>query len=163
MLFPSLTLFEQKNGTVQKISGWCPDFHVIVLEPEQEITTEAFHSTATEKLFYQQRQQFETVYQHYLAAIEEKNVRKLGEAALQSALLNQEILPKPYFPELVQLMEQHQLLGINVAHSGSVVGMMVENQEQIPAVLSAIQQAAFKNWYSRVKVHQSYYQGVQLA
>lgn len=162
ILFPTLTLFEQKNGSVRESSGWAPHFYVIVLEPEATLATDVFHSAENDRLFYQQRGHFAEVYRHYQQAVKEKSLAKLGEAAMQSAVLNQEILPKPYFAELLKLQQSHQWLGINVAHSGSVVGVMIETQAEIPAAIAAIQHSELSRWYSTVRVHESCYQGVQL-
>lgn len=163
ILFPSLTLFEQTNGSMQLVSGWCPHFFVVVLEPDQAIATETCHSPQMEQLVYQQRQPFTHVYSRYLEAVEERSLTKLGEAASASARLNQEILPKPYFSQLVEIVQQQQLLGINVAHSGSVVGLLVEKKEQLPELLKTIEASALKDWYTQIRIHRSYYQGVQLA
>lgn len=162
-IFSSLTLFEQQFGKVRRSSGWRPSFYVVVLEPETEITTEDFHCEAVEDKFYHQRFQFQKAYEKYQEAIAEKNTFFLGEAATQSALLNQEILPKPYFAELLDMRESFSLLGINVAHSGSVVGLMIERKEQIQPVVELIRKSSLSAFYSRIKIHQSCFQGVQLA
>lgn len=162
ILFPTLTLFEQKNGSVRESSGWAPHFYVIVLEPEETLATEVFHSVENDRLFYQQRERFAEVFRHYQQAVKDKSLQKLGEAAMQSAVLNQEILPKPYFAELQKLQQCHQWLGINVAHSGSVVGIMIETLAEIPAALAVIQRSELSLWYSKVRVHESCYEGVQL-
>lgn len=162
ILFPTLTLFEQKHGSVRESSGWAPHFYVIVLEPEETLATEVFHSAENDHRFYQQRGRFSEVYLHYQQAVKEKSLQKLGEAAMQSAVLNQEILPKPYFAELLKLQQCHQWLGFNVAHSGSVIGIMIETLAEIPAVLAVIQRSGLSRWYSKVRVHESCYEGVQL-
>jgi len=162
ILFPTLTLFEQKNGTVREDSRWAPQFYVVVLEPATTLETEAFHSEKNERLFFQQRDHFAEVYQCYMSAVKEKSLLRLGAAATHSAILNQEILPKPYFSELMKLRQYHQWLGVNVAHSGSVVGIMVEKSEKIPTVLESIKNSNVSRWYSKVSVHQSCYRGVQL-
>lgn len=162
ILFPTLTLFEQKNGSVRESSGWAPQFYVVVLEPDETLETEVFHSQENERLFFQQRELFAEVYQYYVGAVKEKSLQMLGEAATQSALLNQEILAKPYFSELMKLRQYHQWLGVNVAHSGSVVGLMIEKAEEIPAVLEVIKKSTVSRWYSKVSVHQSCYRGVEL-
>lgn len=161
ILFPTLTMFEQKNGSVRESSGWAPHFYVIVLEPEATLTTEAFHSRKNEQLFYQQRVMFAEVYRQYARAVKEKSLQMLGEAATQSALLNQKILPKPYFSELVALKKHHPVLGINVAHSGSVVGLMIEKPEKISEIVTTLKKSDMCRWYSKVSVHQSCYQGVR--
>ncbi len=163
ILFPSLTLFEQTNGSMQVVSGWCPQFYVVVLEPDQMIATETCHSPLMEQLVYQQRKNFTQVYYRYLEAVQEHSLTKLGEAASSSAKLNQEILPKPHFSRLMDMVEQHNLLGINVAHSGSVVGLLVEKKEQLPEIVKTIEASVLKDWYTQIRIHKSYYQGVQLA
>ncbi|MGG5369309.1 hypothetical protein [Enterococcus sp. AZ196] len=162
ILFPTLTFFEQKNGTVRKESGWAPHFYVIVLEPEETLTTEGFHTIETDRLFYQQREQFSKIYHRYQTAVSERSIKRLGEVAIQSALLNQKILPKPYFSELLKLQKQYDWLGVNVAHSGSVVGIMIESVKEIDQVLNVIQRSKLSSYYSKVSVHQSCYRGVQL-
>ncbi|MDH6363390.1 L-threonine kinase [Enterococcus sp. PF1-24] len=162
-LFSSLTLFEQEFGKVRESSGWRPNFYVLVLEPEERIATDTFHSQATSQLFYQQRYQFRAVYEKYLAAVEEKSIQKLGTAASESATLNQGILAKPFFEELLMIKEHFQLMGINVAHSGSVVGLMIAEKEQIQPVLREIENSPIRDFYTKIKVHRSCYQGVQLA
>lgn len=162
ILFPTLTLFEQRTGSIREQSGWAPLFYVLVLEPDETLTTEAFHSTETDRLFYQQRKQFLEVHQHYQHAVKIQSLKFLGEAATQSAVLNQNILPKPYFSELLKFQQYFKWLGINVAHSGSVVGIMLETVEEIKEAIRVIQRSKLSEWYSRISVHHSFYGGVQL-
>lgn len=161
--FSSLTLFEQEFGKVRESSGWRPDFYVLVLEPEEEVITDVFHSEAVESHFYHQRFQFEKVYKQYQEAAVERNLFKLGNAALKSALLNQEILPKPYFEEILAIHDSCKLLGINVAHSGSVVGLMIDKKEKIRPIIKLITESQISEIYTKINVYRSCYQGVQLA
>lgn len=52
----------------------------------------------------------------------------MGEAATLSAVASQHLLPKPGFDTLRGLVEECDLYGINVAHNGSVVGLMLDRQ-----------------------------------
>ena len=49
-----------------------------------------------------------------------------SEAATISAIASQQLLPKPGFDALLDLVESAGLYGLNVAHSGSVVGLLLE-------------------------------------
>ncbi|MGS9097669.1 L-threonine kinase, partial [Salmonella enterica subsp. enterica serovar Infantis] len=51
---------------------------------------------------------------------------RLGEAATLSAIDSQTLLPKPGFNALLSLVEEIDLYGLNLAHSGSVVGLMLD-------------------------------------
>ena len=52
----------------------------------------------------------------------------LGEGATISAIASQRLLPKPGFDALLELVESAGLYGLNVAHSGSVVGLLLDRR-----------------------------------
>lgn len=66
--------------------------------------------------------------------------RSVGAAATESAALSQTILPKRGFPELRALVDRWGLVGINCAHSGTVLGLLYEERpgrdEQLRASLA---------------------------
>ncbi len=57
-----------------------------------------------------------------------QNPLRLGEAATLSAIASQTLLPKSGFTALLSLVEECDLYGLNVAHSGSVVGLMLDRK-----------------------------------
>lgn len=59
-------------------------------------------------------------------ACSSQNPYRMGEAATLSAIASQMLLPKPDFDSLLSLVEECDLYGVNVAHSGSVVGLMLD-------------------------------------
>ena len=50
----------------------------------------------------------------------------LARAATTSARLNQQILPKPQLEDLIAIGREHGALGVNCAHSGSVLGLLYQ-------------------------------------
>ncbi|MFE9201149.1 hypothetical protein [Micromonospora sp. NPDC007230] len=54
------------------------------------------------------------------------DVAALGRAATASARLNQRFLPIEHFPRLLQVTEETRAAGIEVAHSGSVAGLLYD-------------------------------------
>lgn len=50
----------------------------------------------------------------------------VGEGATISALANQRILPKPRLEELIELARKIGAYGVNVAHSGTVAGILLQ-------------------------------------
>ncbi|MEO3876745.1 GHMP kinase [Nonomuraea sp. B12E4] len=56
----------------------------------------------------------------------EGDVEALGRVATASARLNQRFLPIEHFPRLLQIMEDSRAAGIQVAHSGSVAGLVFD-------------------------------------
>lgn len=58
--------------------------------------------------------------------IETQNRQLVGRVASASAKINQRILPKPHFNELKQIVKKVESLGLEVAHSGTVVGLIFD-------------------------------------
>jgi uncharacterized protein involved in propanediol utilization len=50
----------------------------------------------------------------------------IGSVASASARMNQRFLPKPHFDHLEQMVERVGAVGLQVAHSGTVVGMLFD-------------------------------------
>lgn len=59
-------------------------------------------------------------------AITLQEARLVGQVALASARINQRHLPKPCFDEIQRLMETAGAVGVQVAHSGSAVGILFD-------------------------------------
>ncbi|SUG77422.1 propanediol utilization [Salmonella enterica subsp. enterica] len=57
-----------------------------------------------------------------------QNPLRLGEAATLSAIASQTLLPKPALPPCCRWSKSVIIYGLNVAHSGSVVGLMLDRK-----------------------------------
>lgn len=71
----------------------------------------------------------DTAWEKIQQACAQNNPALMGEGATLSAMASQNILPKPEFNALLGLVETCDLYGINVAHSGSVVGLMLDREK----------------------------------
>ncbi len=127
-LFRQLTLFDHNTAETQIACHSQPQLDLLVLEsPETLLTTDYHRLPRLEKLLAHSavlQQAWEKVQQ----ACETDNPRRMGEAATLSAIASQHLLPKPGFDALLALVEECDLYGINVAHSGSVVGLMLDRE-----------------------------------
>lgn len=59
-------------------------------------------------------------------AVRDQDPRILGRVATASAHINQHFLPKPRLDEIGKLAEEHGAVGIQVAHSGTIAGIMFD-------------------------------------
>jgi uncharacterized protein involved in propanediol utilization len=59
-------------------------------------------------------------------AVAKSDVQLLGRVATASARINQRYLPKPQLEPLVRLCEQYGGCGVQVAHSGTVAGLIFD-------------------------------------
>lgn len=59
-------------------------------------------------------------------ALENGSLGDLGEIATRSAVINQRYLPQPHFHSLLELSQSTSAFGLQVAHSGRMVGMFLD-------------------------------------
>jgi uncharacterized protein involved in propanediol utilization len=72
-------------------------------------------------------------------AIQEQDVRLLGQVATTCSRINQAYLPKPRFEQLEEVASRVGAVGIQVAHSGTVIGLMFDPRD--PAKSTRLQTA----------------------
>ncbi len=164
VFFNSMTEFDLKAATVVKKSFWHPHFFVLMLEPEANIETQKYHTKENEALAKEQAEEFKSVYEKYNDAVSEKSLNKLGEAATKSACLSQKILPKIHFEEILLLKENHRsIVGITVAHSGTVIGILLKDLTEVKDLKKKVSKLDVNNFYKKVRVYQSYFEGLKQA
>jgi uncharacterized protein involved in propanediol utilization len=75
---------------------------------------------------WRQRQSFNALIGAVRRAIRTNDIDLLGRVATVSACINQEFLPKPMFHEIQQIARHAGALGIAVAHSGTVLSILLD-------------------------------------
>ncbi len=125
-VFSALTLFDHRHGRCRIAHAWLPEVEILILESPDTLTTAAFHRRIGKDRLQQQADRLDRAWQLFQAACRSQSPRRLGEATTLSAIASDLLLPKPAFARLLRLVEQHDLYGINVAHSGTVVGLLMD-------------------------------------
>ncbi len=82
-------------------------------------------------------------------AIKSADARMLGRVATASARINERFLPKPRLAEIETIGVRFDAIGIQVAHSGTVVGLMFDAMDQkasenIKRATAALKQSGFE-------------------
>lgn len=147
-LAQGLTVIDARSGQVYWQTNWRPQFASLILEPHTQLPTALVHRQLTVLQLKQQATEFARTYQTFTTAVQMHSLELLGTAAIQSACLRQRLLPKPYFTVIQRFVQTHALLGLNVAHSGTVLGLMFD-PSRISAVnlLQQVRQQAFGTYY----------------
>ena len=127
-IFSRLTLFDHNTAATQITCGGLPECDVLLLESPLTLTTAAYHRLPRQQALLENAQTLDNAWRLLRQACVENDAARLGEAATLSAIASQALLPKPAFPALLELVERCDLYGLNVAHSGSVVGLLLNSQ-----------------------------------
>lgn len=148
-LFRAPTLFDHRTGVTQTpIHPELPLFDILLLESPQQIRTEDVHRRSQSQAPQDMQEGLDNAFALLSQGIRTGDRGKIGEAALLSAIASQQRLPKPAFHALLALVEQHGLYGLNVAHSGSVVGLLMDRRRHdIEALNAQLAQPEFSRFY----------------
>ncbi|WP_224250219.1 GHMP family kinase ATP-binding protein [Hyalangium gracile] len=149
----SALLFAQREGVVlQRFEGEVPEFEVVGFNVEPD--GQGVDTLAHEPARYDEAEieEFGRLRAQLEQALREGNRQLLARIATTSARISQRHLPKPHFDRLLAIMEAVDALGIQVAHSGTVVGFLfdptrADRQARIEECQARIEELGFcKTW-----------------
>lgn len=124
-IFDGIVAFDHIKGRILKAIGDAPPIEILVLEPPTYLDTIGFNKQKgqlkeTDQLFV--KEALEMAIEGFTSG----NLRLIGNAATLSSILNQKLLYKPEFDDVMAICKSKGGLGVNIAHSGTVLGMLVE-------------------------------------
>ena len=126
-----ISLFDHIEGRVLNYLGEIEPIPLLIFDYGGEVDTLDFNMrTDLFKLNKNKADKVNEAYSLIKKGIEQKDSKLIGQGATLSSLANQNILNKPGLEHLVDLLkEQAGFLGINTAHSGTVIGIMVSDKK----------------------------------
>lgn len=130
-MFPGIVAFCQKKGTLLRRYSWWPQFLVVMLNPAKQLNTESADFEGKLAL----GAEFDEILAQLKAADQNRETLPFAQAATKSARLNQSFVPNSYFSILEDRFEDLGALGINVGHTGTLVGLLFDAAD--PASMKA--------------------------
>jgi L-threonine kinase len=141
-VFSGLALLDHCTGSRFEPLGPPPDMHVVVLDFGGEVDTLEFNEVDRAEEYQELAGEFETALGLLREGLREGSAEKLGRAATISALAHQRILPKPELAKVIDLANEFGASGVNVAHSGTVIGILFDPSQGL--LLSCLETAILK-------------------
>lgn len=122
IMYRDWTLFDHLHGDVLEQFGVIEGLEVLVLEMDEAVDTNALRATgAFDK---SGRPNPSKALELFREAVKTNDMELLSSAMYLSAVENQCVLDKPFLRELHELSKQYGMIGVNAAHSGSVLGVV---------------------------------------
>jgi len=125
-LFNDIVIFDHRNGALFKILGKAPDMEILVIDLGGKVDTLEFNEKDLTRLNQEREEEVREALKLVEKGIREKNPRLIAQGAAISAFSNQKILCKPALDRIWKISQEAGALGINVAYSGTVVGILAE-------------------------------------
>ncbi|MDE0673759.1 MAG: GHMP kinase [bacterium] len=131
-MFPGVALFDHRTGLVARPLGDPPPMEVLVLEYPDRVDTEAFNRVDRRPALERRSDRFLEAFGLIAAGLETGDGVLIGLGATLDAIAYQDVFPNPHLETGLQLARAAGALGVNVAHSGTVLGLLfLDDPEQV--------------------------------
>jgi L-threonine kinase len=153
VMYPGVVAFEHRRVRLRSWLGRLPPVTVVAVDEGGQVDTVAFNA-GRKPPSPARKQEYAWLLDRLAAAIAGADLAEVGAVATRSAVLNQELLPKRQFAAMLAICEQHEALGVICAHSGTVIGVLLaDEQPGHDARLAAVRSACAKLYANILEFH----------
>lgn len=124
VMLPGIALFDHLGGRISQSLGQPPAMRILALEFADVVDTEAFNAVDRRAELRSHAARFREALDLITGGLADGDARLIGEGATLSSLANQAVLPKPQLASALDLAQAAGAVGVNVAHSGTVLGLL---------------------------------------
>lgn len=145
VFYRGIVCLNQLTGKVYETFHHLPALYILIFDHGGTVNTMAFHQKQKAGLVdFSDDEKWKTA----LCLLRKKDAVSLGQAAILSARLHQSILPKENLEGILTLALACGAVGINAAHSGTVIGLLFAPESARENRQQAIQkmQQTFPGW-----------------
>jgi len=127
IMYKGAVIFDHIRGTWRENLGKMPDMDVYIIDTGEIVDTGEFNSRKDLPALNKRKEALVAeAVETARRAIIDGDIGLLGEAMAKSAAAHQEILYKPHLDGVTETAAKFGAVGVNIAHSGSAVGMFFE-------------------------------------
>lgn len=144
VFFEGLVQMNQVTGFCHEQFKWIPPISILMFDTGGLVDTLFFHQREDlSKLNAQNEPQIKEALSLLLEGLHTSKIDLIGKAATISALVNQSILCKSQLSEIIRISLQFGAIGVNTAHSGTVIGILFKTETIVPLqfMITEIQKA----------------------
>lgn len=126
VMFPGIALFDHRDGAVVEELGPPPPVEIVALDFGGEVDTLAFNQVDRGAQWRAVQPESDEALTLVSEGLRLGDPWTLGRGATKSALAAQQVLFKPRLPDVVSFGQMVGALGVNVAHSGTAIGVLLD-------------------------------------
>lgn len=127
IFYQGIVAFGHITGQINEYLGTAVPMKIAVFDTGGQVDTLRFNRRDDlRKLNLQKQDKVMQAYELVKQGLKKGDSALVGQGATISALANQTILPKQHLESILSVAHKHNALGVNVAHSGTVVGVLYD-------------------------------------
>jgi len=125
IFYPGIMLFDHIQGSIRRYLGNALPMYIAIFDVGGEINTLHFNQRRDlKKLNQANESEIRKAIDLIVKGLALKDISLIGQGATISALANQKILFKPHLEKIIDISLSLGAVGVNIAHSGTVVGVL---------------------------------------
>ena len=118
------------SGTLAEELGAALPMEILALDFGGEVDTLDFNRVDRKSQWLSIQHETDEALALVKEGLKRRDIRLLGEGASRSAVAAQQVLFKPRLADVRAFSEEVGAVGVNVAHSGSVIGVLLDATER---------------------------------
>lgn len=145
------SIFNPVNGQVKKYLSNLNNGRVIILEPDEILETSIIRSNPNYlDIKLENKAIIDKSFDLLEEGLREQDLKLIGKACTLSSLANENIHKKPYLNEIIEISNKMGAYGVNIAHSGTVIGILIDNKMDHERIMSYIKEISLDDYYKRI-------------
>lgn len=128
VLYPGIVAFHHRAVRLRARLGSLPSMTIVGLDEGGTVDTVAFNRIA-KPFSAADRREYARLLSAMTAAVAAGDLAAVGAVATRSALMNQALCPKRTLPEVSRICADVGGLGVVAAHSGTVLGILLDRAD----------------------------------
>ena len=130
IMIPGVALFDHRAGIIRESLGPPPPMEIVALDLGGTVDTVQFNMVDRFQRWQSVDEQTGEALRLLRRGIEEQDPALVGRGASISAEASQTVLAKPRLAEVKEFAESVGAVGVNVGHSGTIMGVLLDARER---------------------------------
>ena len=130
IMIPGVALFDHRAGIIRESLGPPPPMEIVALDLGGTVDTVQFNMVDRFQRWQSVDEQTGEALRLLRRGIEEQDPALVGRGASISAEASQTVLAKPRLADVKEFAESVGAVGVNVGHSGTIMGVLLDARER---------------------------------
>ena len=138
VMFPDVAVFDHREGRIARSLGPPPPMRVLILDFGGSVDTLEFNQADRDGVLKRLAPEMAEAASLIEDGISRSDPLRIGRGATLSAQSNQQVLFNSHLEPTLELSREVGAVGVNVAHSGTVIGMLFRDDAALVERAAAI-------------------------
>ena len=145
------SIFNPLTADIKKYMGGISNAKVVILEPDDILDTKSIRMTPNYRMYKMQNKE---IIRESFSLLDEglakNDLSLVGKACTYSSLANENIHKKPFLKEIIEISDKFGCYGVNIAHSGTVIGILMDKEMDDKRVIQYLREIEISKYYKKI-------------